>query len=70
MGDWQPPARLASVPVPTLAMHGEKSDPRLKKAVQAVAGAVPVVRYEALKGQSHDVKPEVLAPAVVEFLSN
>ncbi len=70
MGDWQPPAGLASLTVPTLAMHGEKSPAPLRKAVRALADRLPDVRYAALEGQTHDVKPEVLAPAIVEFLTS
>jgi pimeloyl-ACP methyl ester carboxylesterase len=64
-----PTARLASIKVPTLAMHGSKTDPRLAKATQAVAGAVPGVQYRTLAGQTHNVSPKVLTPALVEFLT-
>ena len=64
-----PAARLASVKVPTLALHGSKTDARLKKAALAVAEAVPGARHRALAGQTHNVKPTVLAPAVVEFFT-
>jgi pimeloyl-ACP methyl ester carboxylesterase len=65
-----PPAeRLASITVPTLAMHGEKTDARLEKAARFVADAVPDAQYRALEGQTHDVKPEVLVPVLVEFFA-
>ena len=64
-----PRARLSKVAVPTLAMCGSKTDPRLKKAAQAVADAVPGAQHRSLPGQTHNVSPAVLTPAVVEFLS-
>jgi pimeloyl-ACP methyl ester carboxylesterase len=60
-------ARLASIAVPTLVLHGGKSDPRLVAAARAVAEAVPGARLRALAGQSHRVKPEVLAAALEPF---
>lgn len=71
MGDWSVPTRrLAAVTVPTLAMDGEKTDVRLTRAVQAVTQALPQAQRRTLKGQSHNVKAEVLAPVVVEFFSS
>lgn len=70
MGDWSPPrALLAGVPTPTLAMYGEKTDARLQVAARAVAEAVPGARLRSLPRQGHAVKPEVLAPALEEFLA-
>jgi hypothetical protein len=64
-----PASRLAAIRVPTLVLHGSKTDARLKQAAEAVAGAVPGARQRALDGQTHNVKPSVLTPAVVEFLT-
>jgi pimeloyl-ACP methyl ester carboxylesterase len=70
MGDFSlPKRRLASVPVPTLVIDGEKSDARLRRAVEAVTGTVPGARRRTLKGQTHNVKPEVLVPVLVEFFA-
>lgn len=70
MGDYSVPTRrLASVTVPTLAIDGEKTDARLTRAVLAVSRAVPRAERKTLKGQTHNVKPEVLAPVLVEFFS-
>jgi pimeloyl-ACP methyl ester carboxylesterase len=63
-----PAARLASVAVPTLALYGSKTDERLQRAAKAVAAAVPGARLQALAGQTHNVSPQALTPAVVEFL--
>jgi pimeloyl-ACP methyl ester carboxylesterase len=64
-----PTARLASIRVPTLAMNGSKTDARLVKAARAVAEAVPGAQHRTLAGQTHNVKPAVLAPVVVEFFT-
>jgi len=64
-----PRTRFASIRVPTLVMSGAKTDPRLGKAAQTVAGIIPAARHCELAGQTHNVKPDVLAPAVAEFLT-
>jgi pimeloyl-ACP methyl ester carboxylesterase len=64
-----PTARFASITIPTLAMHGSKSDVRLQKATRAVAAAVPGAHHLTLPGQTHNVKPAVLVPAVVKFFT-
>jgi len=64
-----PAARLAQVRVPTLVMHGSKTDVRLVRAAQAVAAAVPGAQHRTLAGQTHNVSPGVLVPALVEFLA-
>jgi pimeloyl-ACP methyl ester carboxylesterase len=62
-----PRARFASIPVPVLMMNGGKTDPRLREAAQTVASVIPGARYRELEGQTHNVKPGVLTPAVAEF---
>ena len=70
MGDFSlPAARFASITTPTLAIHGGKTDARLQKAVRAVAKAVPGAQLRTLKGQTHNVKPEVFSTVVVEFFA-
>ena len=64
-----PRARFASVAVPALVMNGGKTDPRLREAARAIAEAIPAARHRELPGQTHNVKADVLAPAVVEFLT-
>lgn len=70
MTDYRVPApRFASVATPTLVMHGGNTDVRLKQAARAVADAVPGALHRTLEGQTHNVKPAVLAPAVIEFFT-
>ena len=63
-----PRARFAAIRVPVLVMHGSKTDARLKHAAQVVADAIPNARQRTLEGQTHNVKPDVLATAVMDFL--
>jgi pimeloyl-ACP methyl ester carboxylesterase len=63
-----PRERFASIGVPALVMNGGKTDPRLRNAAQMIAEIIPAASYRELPGQTHNVKPDVLAPAVVEFL--
>ena len=52
-----------------LVMNGGKTDPRLRAAARTIADVVPAARYGELPGQTHNVKPGVLAPAVAEFFT-
>ena len=64
-----PRARFASIRTPALVLNGSKTDPRLKDAARAIAEAIPGAQHRELTGQTHNVKPDVLTPAVVEFLT-
>jgi pimeloyl-ACP methyl ester carboxylesterase len=68
MGDFTVPAALlAAVSAPTLALEGEKTDARLRRATQAAARAIPNASLRTLKGQTHAVNPKVLAPSLSAF---
>jgi pimeloyl-ACP methyl ester carboxylesterase len=57
---------------PTLMLVGTESPPRMRKASEAIARALPDVRVEELSGQAHLAQilaPDVLAGAVDRFLS-
>ncbi len=64
-----PRERFVSIALPVLVMNGSKTDARLKSAAHAVAAAIPGAQHRELPGQTHDVKPGALAPAVVEFVT-
>ena len=67
MGDFSlPRARIAAVAVPTLVLDGGTT-PWLSHAAQEVAAALPDARRLTLPGQPHNVAPEAIAPALVEF---
>jgi pimeloyl-ACP methyl ester carboxylesterase len=70
MGDFRvPKTRLASIQVPSLVMYGGKTDAKLKMAAEAIADIVPGARRRTLDGQTHNVNPKVLTPAVVEYFT-
>jgi len=62
-------ARFGTIRQPTLVMNGSKTDGRLQTAARRVAEVIPGARYRELQGQTHNVKRQVLVPAIVEFLS-
>ena len=64
-----PRAHFASIRIPVLVMNGAKTDPRLREAARSLAGVIPAAHYRELAGQTHNVKPGVLAPAAMEFLA-
>jgi pimeloyl-ACP methyl ester carboxylesterase len=74
MGDGQrgqplPAGRWSSVTVPTLVLGGGKSPAWMRNAVDAVAERLPSARRRTLDGQTHLVKPKVLAPVLAEFFA-
>jgi pimeloyl-ACP methyl ester carboxylesterase len=62
-----PRARFRTITVPVMAANGSKTDPRLQRSTRTVADTVRGARHLTLPGQTHNVKPAVLVPAVVEF---
>jgi pimeloyl-ACP methyl ester carboxylesterase len=64
-----PAGRWASVAVPTLVVAGGRSPAWMRAAMRALADAVPGATYRTLDGQTHLVKPAVLAPVLAEFLA-
>ena len=61
--------RWASVTVPTLAMDGGKSPAWIRHGMAALSRVLPNAKLRTLEGQTHMVKPSVLAPALVEFFA-
>ena len=64
-----PRERFATIACPVLVLCGGKTDPRLKAAARALVQAIPGARRNELPGQTHNVKPAVLAPAVIYGLA-
>jgi hypothetical protein len=56
------------VTVPALVLIGGTT-PWLNDGGHALAGALPRGQLRQLDGQTHDVAPDVLAPAVIDFFS-
>ena len=70
LGDGHVPRELASkIAVPVLLLAGSASPQSLQQAAKAAADALPTAAHRTLDGQTHDVAPEALAPALVEFFS-
>jgi pimeloyl-ACP methyl ester carboxylesterase len=74
MGDTQagkplPAGRWADVQVPTLALVGGKSEAWMHTGMRALADLLPSAQYQVLDGQTHMVKPKVLAPVLMGFFS-
>lgn len=68
-GNPLPAERWTSVTMPTLVVVGGKSPAWMRHAMGALADALPNARHRTLEGQTHIVKPEALAPALVEFFA-
>jgi pimeloyl-ACP methyl ester carboxylesterase len=64
-----PARRWVSVTAPALVIEGGKSPAWMRHAMQALAGVLPKAKLRTLEGQTHMVKPKVLAPALVEFFA-
>ena len=64
-----PPAKWAGVTTPTLVMAGGKSPAYMQNSMKAWARAFPNAVHRTLAGQTHMVKQDVLAPALVEFMA-
>jgi pimeloyl-ACP methyl ester carboxylesterase len=65
-----PTARLGTIRIPTVVMNGSKTDLRLKKAAREVAAAINGALHVTLEGQTHNVSPGVLTPAIVKILAS
>lgn len=64
-----PADRWEGAKMPTLAMDGGKSPTYMRRAMQALAQILPDVRYQTLEGQTHMLKPEAVAPVLIEFFT-
>jgi pimeloyl-ACP methyl ester carboxylesterase len=64
------PTTLGSnIKAPTLVMDGGKSPTWMRHSMQALSQTLPNANYRTLAGQTHMVKPEVLAPILAEFFT-
>lgn len=61
--------RWSAVTVPTLVLDGGASPGWARAAAAALAEVLPDARRETLQGQTHEVAPEVLAPALSRFFA-
>jgi pimeloyl-ACP methyl ester carboxylesterase len=64
-----PAERWAPVTTPTLVVAGGKSPAWMRHGMRALADILPNAEHRVLDGQTHLVKPKVLAPALEEFFA-
>jgi pimeloyl-ACP methyl ester carboxylesterase len=62
-------AKVARVKVPTLVLDGGQS-PWLTASADAVAAALANGQRRTLAGQQHNVEPDAIAPALIEFFKS
>jgi len=68
-GDFEIPKDIvSSVSIPVLVIDSIKSPKILRNAVEATVSALPNATRKSLKGTIHDVPPQILAPALTQFL--
>jgi pimeloyl-ACP methyl ester carboxylesterase len=61
--------RWGTATMPTRVLVGGKSPVWMQNGTHALADGLPNARREVLDGQTHMVKPKVVAPRLVEFLA-
>lgn len=64
-----PTERAATLATPTLVMSGTETYPFMPVSADTLAKAIPNAQRRVLEGQAHEVKPEAIAPVLVEFFS-
>ena len=62
-------AEWAAVTAPTLVVYGAKSPAVLQQGSRALAEVLPNAELRELEGVSHNVKMDLLAPVLAEFLA-
>jgi pimeloyl-ACP methyl ester carboxylesterase len=68
-GNPLPSGRWNGLTAPTLVVDGGKSPTWMRNAARALAVALNA-KYRTLEGQTHVVKPQVLAPVLTEFFAS
>jgi hypothetical protein len=60
---------FSSVAAPTLVLAGGKSPAWMRHGMQALASVLGDARLRTLAGQTHMVKPAVVAPVITDFFT-
>ena len=63
-----PAGLLTGLTQPTLVLNGGASPAWMRRAGEAVAGAIPGAVHRVLEGQAHYVAPAAIVPELLEFL--
>jgi pimeloyl-ACP methyl ester carboxylesterase len=70
MGDYTvPPDVVTSVTIPTLVLAGGASFPWMDQTAREIVDLLPNGEHGLLDGQSHDVDPAVITPALTAFFA-
>jgi pimeloyl-ACP methyl ester carboxylesterase len=67
-GDPLPADRWATVSVPILVMHGNRTEPWLVAAAHALADLLPTASLRAVEGEQHSAPADVLAVELRRFV--
>ncbi len=65
-----PENRWKGIEAPTLVVDGGKSPNWMRHSMEELAAILPTATHRRLAGQTHMVKPEVLAPVLVDFFAH
>ncbi len=68
VGDGSVPKEISSLKIPVLLLSG--TNERMRNAVKALSAVIPAAKIDTLEGQTHNVKPAVLAPALINFFDD
>lgn len=60
----------ARVTAPTLVLNGGASFPFMRAPAERLSTIVPHARLRVLEGETHDVRPEAIAPVLAEFFGS
>ena len=64
-----PVAVVGRIAAPVLALAGAASPAVLRQSAERIASAARQGTFRLLPGQTHDVAPEALAPALADFFA-
>jgi pimeloyl-ACP methyl ester carboxylesterase len=64
-----PADRWSGATVPTVVLSGGRSPEWIRNANRALAGALPDASHRTLDGQTHMVKPDAVAPVLIDFFT-
>jgi hypothetical protein len=64
-----PVERAGRIRASTLVMYGDASFAFLGQTARMLSHAIPRAQLRAPEGQTHEVDPAVLAPALIDFLA-
>jgi hypothetical protein len=66
-----PVEKAAQLTIPTLVMDGGAGEfPFMPITAEALAKAIPNVQHRTLAGQTHEVEPDAIAPALIQFFES